>query len=283
MERNDDNQIVDDESSNRLSNRKLTILSLALLFLVVLLASILFVVLATRRTTPTESEQAALNGQSSNNKCSLDTNQQLRDECHARTCKKVNRIEEWLKFCKDHPLKSDLSSNSMGSMSSSSGDSAVANLDYRLPRSLKPTYYELTLKPFFNVTPKPSNSDGYVVIRFECLEDTSRLILHMNELKVDDSSLELYEVASADFDHKRPNKSSLISLAKNFKWQHDQRRQFFIADFGSMNDKKKKTTTTTMFRKGKQYVVTIGFVGYLKDDNVGFYASSYTDSDGSKK
>ena len=48
--------------------------------------------------------------------------------------------------------------------------------------------------------------------------------------------------------------------------------EFFIAEFGY-----------NIFVKGREYIVNIGFKGYTKDDNAGFYASSYRDANNQKR
>ena len=143
------------------------------------------------------------------------------------------------------------------------------NVNYRLPRHLKPLHYELIIKPYFNVTQQPSNYDGHVSIRFTCLQATSKLVLHIKGLQVDNSSLELIRL---DPNQSEIREENHLNSLKNFAWYIDARREFFVADFGY-----------NIFERGRQYIVNIGFRGQLKQDNTGFYASSYKDSSGSKR
>ena len=159
-------------------------------------------------------------------------------------------------------------------------DSAVGNrpsqnthdghqVNYRLPTHLRPSFYEIVIKPYFNVTTQPIFYDGHVSIRFSCVQDTSKLVLHMVDLDIDNSSLELIKLETTPRDSQRISDSVAI---RNFAWTHDVQRQFFVADFGY-----------NIFVKGREYVVNIGFKGYTKDDNAGFYASSYRDANSQKR
>lgn len=114
----------------------------------------------------------------------------------------------------------------------------------------------------------PTLYDGYVSIKFTCLQSTSKLVMHMSGLQIDNSSLEMFKLENST-NTSSPSNSNLI---KQFSWTHDQTKQFFIADFGR-----------DYFLKGNNYTFNVAFQGILKDDNAGFYSSSYTDSSGNKK
>ena len=146
---------------------------------------------------------------------------------------------------------------------------------YKLPTNLKPSLYELTIKPYFTATTEPSVYDGHVAIRFGCVEDTSKLVLHMRGLQIDNSSLKLIKLnensQQATATPPQEDENNNI-IRKNFEWSYDAKLQFFVADFGS-----------NIFVKGSEYVVHIGFRGALKQDNYGLYTSSYKTSSGAKR
>lgn len=151
--------------------------------------------------------------------------------------------------------------------------------DYRLPRSLKPYHYDLRIKPYFNVTSVPSRYDGHVTIRFTCLEDTSKLVMHINNLRIDNDSIEVALINDSSYDAQNGRMAKnetrpveRLRIWKRLTWFLDPRRQFFIVEFGKK-----------VFKKGQNYMVDVSFKGALKDDNSGLYASSYVDSDGNTR
>ena len=131
-----------------------------------------------------------------------------------------------------------------------------------MPKDLKPYFYEIFIKPFFNVTQQPDMYHGNVLIRFKCTKNTSKLILHSHEeIEISNNSLELSSLTD-------PNFKALTKL----NWNYETKTQFFIVNFNNVT-----------FTEGNNYALNIGFKGHLKSDNAGFYKSSYTDEDGYKR
>lgn len=175
--------------------------------------------------------------------------------------------------------------NKIGKLNESSTPASKAEksgavTDYRLPRSLKPYYYDLQIKPYFNVTSMPSRYDGHVTIRFTCLEDTSKLVMHINNLRVDNDSIEVALINDSSFDAQNNGTAAKndtghverLKIWKRLTWFLDPKRQFFIVQFGKR-----------IFKKGQNYMVDVSFTGVLKDDNSGLYASSYIDANGNRR
>jgi aminopeptidase N len=134
-------------------------------------------------------------------------------------------------------------------------------LDYRLPRNLKPLSYELLIRPYFNVTSKPDYYHGNVYIKFKCVKQTSKIVLHMTRnLVIDNSSLEFTSYLHNDL------------MLRQFDWDYDSKLQFLKIDL-------KKD----LLKENQYYSIRIGFKGYLRDDNSGFYRSSYVDTNGQKR
>ena len=135
-------------------------------------------------------------------------------------------------------------------------------IDYRLPIDLLPFYYDLYFE--FQFDTLVSNSfpyNGQVFLYFACVKNTSSLVLNINKLDVQNSSLKLSSTTDQNF-----------NPLTAFNWYNDFTRQFFIANL-----------TEQQFTEGQNYTLFIQFVGYLTDDNAGFYRSSYFDDNGNLK
>ena len=165
---------------------------------------------------------------------------------------------EWQKTC---PFNFNKDQTTPAS-STTTQERTEEKINYRLPRNLKPYFYEILIKPYFNDNNPPEIYTGHVVIKFRCLNDTSKLVLHMTEnLEIDNGSFELKSLTQPSF----------VPI-RQFTWIYDSKTQFLIINFDR-----------TVFTKYHNYSVSIGFKGHVKDDNAGFYRSSYTDSNGNKK
>ena len=86
--------------------------------------------------------------------------------------------------------------------------------------------------------------------------------MHMTEnLEIHNETMELKSLTQANFTPMR-----------NFHWHYEQTTQFLTIDFHNV-----------IFTRNNNYSISIGFKGHIKDDNAGFYKSSYTDPDGNKR
>jgi len=79
-------------------------------------------------------------------------------------------------------------------------------------------------------------------------------------LVIDNSSLEFTSYLHSDL------------MIRQFDWDYDAKLQFLIIDF-----------KRDLLKENQDYSIRIGFKGYLRDDNSGFYRSSYLDSNGKKR
>ena len=139
----------------------------------------------------------------------------------------------------------------------------VIQLNYRLPTDLIPYSYDVTSDFQFQTINTVYNGfpyNGEVTIWFKCVRTTSNLVLHINKLDVDNSSISLKSLTDSSF-----------TEMKAFKWYNDYTRHFFIANL------------TQQLRAGQNYTLSMKYVGYLTDDNAGFYRSSYIDENNNKK
>ena len=131
----------------------------------------------------------------------------------------------------------------------------AAKLNYRLPTELVPFAYDITSEfQFINVSSvyKGFPYNGHTSISFTCVQATSSLVFHINKLDIDNSSLVLNSTTDISF-----------TTLNGFSWYNDFTRQFFIANL------------TQSLKVGHNYTVSMNYVGYLTDDNAGFYRSSY--------
>lgn len=129
-----------------------------------------------------------------------------------------------------------------------------------MPSDLQPFYYDLTLKPFFKVTTTPENYTADINIHFTCVSNTNRLVLHMKDLDIFNSSLKLTSTSD-----------SLFTDLVNFPWTYDNVTHFFVVQLQGQT-----------FKASKNYTFSASFRGYTKNDDLGFYRSSYTDNNNQK-
>ena len=126
-------------------------------------------------------------------------------------------------------------------------------LDYRLPTDLLPSHYDVFVSfQFENEFDDSFPYDGEVKIDFRCIKDTSKLVLHIHDLDIDNSSLVLSSTTDSSF-----------GVLREFNWYNDFTREFFVADL------------TKQLKAGQNYSLSMKFIGYLTDDLRGFYRSSY--------
>jgi hypothetical protein len=129
-------------------------------------------------------------------------------------------------------------------------------IDYRLPKDLVPFHYDLLIKTQFdNIVNDSFAYDGEVTIHVQCVKDTSNLIFHINKLIIDNATLSV----------KSPTDQTFGEI-KGFSWRNDYERQFFVANL------------TKQLKAGQNYTIFVKYIGYLTDDNAGFYRSSYLDN-----
>ena len=129
-------------------------------------------------------------------------------------------------------------------------------INYRLPTDLQPFKYDILMN-FQFLTTYENNSfpyEGDVTIYINCVKTTSSLVFHVRNLTIYNSTLSLK--SSTDNTFKDIN---------SFDWFIDYEREFFIANL------------STSLKSGHNYTFNTKFRGFLKDDNKGFYRSSYVD------
>ena len=133
-------------------------------------------------------------------------------------------------------------------------------INYRLPKNLKPIHYDLFFQPFFKSTSMPEYFNSSVRIDFTCIHDTSELILNMKNLELYNQTLFIESLTDPDF-----------LFEKDLVYAYSSHSQLFYAKLNQY------------FKRGHNYSFYAEFKGFIKDDNIGLYKSSYYDSNFDKK
>ncbi|XP_037538536.1 aminopeptidase Ey [Nematolebias whitei] len=136
---------------------------------------------------------------------------------------------------------------------------------YRLPKSLVPLNYRVTLWPRLKKDP---HTDLYIftgdsVVEFECVEETDLVLIHSNKLNYTrQDNGELAMLTAAEGAPKAPSiKSSWLQTVT----------QYLVLQLDGT------------LVKGQRYHLFTSFTGELADDLGGFYRSEYDDEDGVRK
>ena len=129
------------------------------------------------------------------------------------------------------------------------------SLSYRIPSNLIPYKYEIKINAenISSTNPIPEYK-GIVDIYFTCKVATKKLIFHIRNIEIDNSTLLINSTNINGF-----------TAIKSPAWRNDFEREFFVLD--SVSDLE--------FKKDQNYSIHIEYTGYLKTDNIGFYRSSY--------
>ncbi|XP_043289825.1 aminopeptidase N [Venturia canescens] len=126
-------------------------------------------------------------------------------------------------------------------------------IDVRLPRSVVPDSYKVSLMPFIwdgNFT-----FNGEVSIVVNVTMDTKNISLHAVDMKINEKMTSVMEYSN-DVSNNR--------IVKIVNQVNDTAREFHILHLAET------------LKAGKQYLVHLKYIGYLNDYLEGFYRSSYT-------
>ncbi|ROT69080.1 Aminopeptidase N [Penaeus vannamei] len=126
------------------------------------------------------------------------------------------------------------------------------DLDVQLPRSIKPLHYVVKLQPFINGN---FSIVGYMEVEMEVLEPTSNITLHISDIITKNDTVKVSDQAT----------SRGLRIKKH---EYDHSRHFYIAHLRKE------------LQKGKRYILSMEFLGYLNDKLRGFYRATYKDVDG---
>ena len=136
------------------------------------------------------------------------------------------------------------------------------NYSYRLPPNLRPYKYRVNVNLQNLTLYAPLEIyTGITEIFFTCVADTNKIILNMQNIVVKKESLQITSDDDPEWEEQYA-----------FEYKHDVEKQLFIAEFDNAT-----------FRANYSYYIRIENQGFLRTDNFGFYRSTYTYADGTKK
>ncbi|NXH89816.1 AMPN Aminopeptidase, partial [Edolisoma coerulescens] len=133
---------------------------------------------------------------------------------------------------------------------------------WRLPATLKPESYEVSLQPFL----KPDANNMYIFkgnssVVFICVEATDLILIHSNKLNYTMKG-SFHATLQAEGDGSAP--------AISRTWLETP-TQYLVVQLD------------TPLQQGQRYRLSSNFTGELADDLAGFYRSEYTDDSGNKQ
>jgi hypothetical protein len=126
--------------------------------------------------------------------------------------------------------------------------------NYRLPKRLKPYFYDITIKTTFNILTEPDLFDGEIFINFTCIERTNSVIFHKKQLNITSVSVKFEAI-----------EYSLHSTS------YDEETEIF------------NVTLSQMLEIGNNYSISMSYHGKFLNNNIGFYKNFYLDSNDTKK
>ncbi|NWW57313.1 AMPN Aminopeptidase, partial [Ifrita kowaldi] len=133
---------------------------------------------------------------------------------------------------------------------------------WRLPATLKPDSYEVSLQPFL----KPDANNMYIFkgnssVVFTCVEATDLILIHSNKLNY---------TMQGSFHATLQAEGGGSAPAISRTWLETP-TQYLVVQLGSP------------LQQGQRYRLSSSFTGELADDLAGFYRSEYTDESGNKQ
>ncbi|KAL7638669.1 UNVERIFIED_CONTAM: hypothetical protein RMT77_011241 [Armadillidium vulgare] len=129
-----------------------------------------------------------------------------------------------------------------------SSQCSQASKNLRLPPSLKPVHYNVKIQPF--VTGNFS-IHGHVEIIFEVVEETTSIILHLLDIITVNETIKLVSYNDSN---------EVIEFVSH---SYNRERHFYIGMLKSV------------LKIRRTYILSMNYVGYMNENMVGFYRSSY--------
>ena len=135
--------------------------------------------------------------------------------------------------------------------------SNIIKINYRLPLDMRPYLYELTVLTDFNEFVEPVDFNGTVIIHMKCMKTTDKIILHVKELEIFNKTIKLVKSTTQEV------------LIKSLSVDYE--REFFIVELYEQ------------LQIEGNYTLFIQYRGFIKEDNIGLYRSSYIDNQGKQR
>jgi aminopeptidase N len=117
----------------------------------------------------------------------------------------------------------------------------------------------LTIQPFFKPDEQPETFNGTVRIDFECNKTTNKLVMHMIDIRLDNSTIKISSQTDTQFSEVSP------------AWTYDNVTNFLTFEL----DKP--------FTAGYNYSFQVSYEGQVRSDLTGFYRTYYEDNAGNKR
>lgn len=130
----------------------------------------------------------------------------------------------------------------------------VDGISYRLPNNTIPLHYEVFLSTDIHRGMFPFQ--GHVRIKIRAVENTTTITLHQRYLTVGNITL---------------LRESGATWQSNLTFEYDNDREFL------------EVTPNVPITEDTEFWLTIDFFGTIRNDEAGFYRSSYLDSDGNRR
>jgi len=153
---------------------------------------------------------------------------------------------------KEHVKQQHISSSNKSETSSENSTTDTDTESLRLPRTIIPTKYNLTIIPYLEEAMN-FTMDGNVRITIQCVETTNMIVLHAKNLTITESSVTLTDPL---------NLTPAVSVIDH---AYDLDQDFY------------QITLSEPLRQYAFYELHIDFVALIGDDMAGFYQSSYVD------
>ena len=131
--------------------------------------------------------------------------------------------------------------------------------NYRLPKSLKPYFYDLTINTTFDVYTEPINFNGNLTIHLNCLESTNLISLHKADIDINLSTVSIQSL------------TGILSQYSVVSTSYDDDTEIF------------NMTLSQSLEAGQNYSLNMAYTGLSQANNFGFYKSFYIDETGKKK
>jgi len=139
---------------------------------------------------------------------------------------------------------------------SGSSEARAAGVEYRLPPTVTPETYKITLKPDYYDF---ATFTGEVEILVTAKTDGNSISLHYDNITIENRTV-------TDI-----NGNELL-LDDDNEFSYVEATNIYTL-----------TLSSNTFKQGEKYTINIKYRGHLLDDMAGFYRSSYTTSDGEKR
>ena len=149
--------------------------------------------------------------------------------------------------------------STMNTTNSASTSSQIIVKNYRLPKTLKPYMYDLTVKMTFDVLTEPFYFDGILTIHISCLQATNTISIHKRDIDINSTSVIISSIS---------NPSTTFSVLSTM---YDEDTEIV------------SMTLSQSLQANQNYSIAMIYIGETQANNFGFYKSFYYDSNGVKK